>query len=146
MANANSPQTGLMATFNGADSTIVVDGNVMVGYAASGDIVQVTWDNDRVSVDTDVMGTSVASQNNKTSATMTLNLNQMSPSNKVLIDLYNRGVNGQNFAVDVRNSAEHVYGTHCYIAKMPEVNSGEKAGTRAWQIHLLNAEIESILD
>ena len=112
MANANSSQTGVMGTYDAADVTSVVDGNVLFGFQ-SGDFVTWEWDNDKTSADGDSYGTFVLSKNNKNSGSVTFNLNQESPCNKVFADLAN--TNGE-FAIDVRSDNEHVYGCLLYTS------------------------------
>lgn len=140
--NFNSSQTGLMATYNAAESTLVINGNLMYGFMSGDNMFQITWDNDNMTVSTDSMGTSVASINNKDSATMTINLNQMSPCNAILLDLANRHV---EFPVDARTSSEHWSTAYAYISKIPDLANGDNAQVRAWTIHMLNAKCESTL-
>lgn len=142
MINGNSSKTGLMAVYNAAETTLVIDGVEMYGYQQGGNMVQIAWDNDKVTVETDSQGTSVASINNKDSATATVNLNQASPCNKKLMDLVN---SNKEFALDYHGTTEHWYSPHCFISKAPDTSEGDTASGRAWQIHMLNATQESLL-
>lgn len=140
MANANSSQTGYMASYDASDVTSVVDGNLLFGYQ-SGDFVTWDWDNDKASVDGDSMGTFVTSKNNKNSGSITFNLNQQSPCNKVFADLCNAN---KEFAVDVRSDTEHVYGAHAIVTRIPSGQNGDTAQVRAWQVKVLNLEYERL--
>ena len=98
MASFNSAETGLMAKYNANDTTLMVDGELMFGYATD-TMITVAYDNDNVTVSQDPQGTAVASVNNKTGATITVNLNETSPSNAKLTELANtRG----EFPLDLR--------------------------------------------
>ena len=140
MANANSSQTGVMGIYDAADVTSVVDGNVLFGFQ-SGDFVTWEWDNDKTSADGDSYGTFVLSKNNKNSGSVTFNLNQESPCNKVFADLAN--TNGE-FAIDVRSDNEHVYGAHASVVRVPSGQNGDAAQVRSWQVKVLNLEYERL--
>ena len=87
-------------------------------------------------------GTAVASINNKTGATLTVNLNETSPSNAKLTELANTRA---EFPLDLRTSTVHQTAAHCYISKMPDNTAAQNAGDRAWQIHALNLDTESLV-
>ena len=98
MASFNSAETGLMAKYNANDTTLMVDGELMYGFAAD-TMISVAYDNDNVTVAQDPQGTAVASINNKTGATLTVNLNETSPSNAKLTELANTRA---EFPLDLR--------------------------------------------
>lgn len=141
MASFNSSETGLMAKYSANDTTLMIDGELIFGYAAE-TMITVSYDNDNVTVTQDPQGTAVASINNKTGATITVNLNETSPSNAKLTELANtRG----EFPLDLRTSTIHQTAAHCYISKMPDNTAAQNAGDRAWQIHALNLDTESLV-
>ena len=141
MASFNSSETGLMAQYNANDTTLMADGELIFGYA-DGTMITVTYDNDNVTVTQDPQGTAVASINNKTGATITVNLNETSPSNAKLTELANTR---SEFALDLRTSTIHQTAAHCYISKMPDNTAAQNASDRAWQIHALNLDTESLV-
>lgn len=141
MASFNSSETGLMARYTANDTTLMIDGELIFGYAVD-TMITVAYDNDNVTVTQDPQGTGVASINNKTGATITVNLNETSPSNAKLTELANtRG----EFPLDLRTSTIHQTAAHCYISKMPDNTAAQNAGDRAWQIHALNLDTESLV-
>ena len=88
MPSFNSAEPGLMAKYNANDITLMVDGELMYGFAPD-TMISVAYDHDNVTVSQDPQGTAVASINNKTGATLTVNLNETSPSNAKLTELAN---------------------------------------------------------
>lgn len=136
--NANSSKTGYMKSYDASDVTSVVDGNLLFGYQ-SGDFITWEWDNDKSSVDGDSMGTFVISKNNKNSGSITYNLSQQSPCNKVFTDLCNAN---KEFAVDIQSDTEHVYGANAIVARIPSGQDGDGSQARSWQIKVLNLEYE----
>ncbi|MCV3742956.1 hypothetical protein OF387_17105 [Lentilactobacillus hilgardii] len=140
MANANSSQTGLMAEYNAADCTHVVDGAVAFGFNGS-DMVSWDWDNDKASLAGDSMGTFVLSDNNKNSGKVTYNLDQESPFNKNLADLCNAN---KTFPIDIRSTTEHVWGDHCKVSRIPAGSNGDNSGNRPWVVIVTNLMYERL--
>ena len=140
MANANSPQTGLMGSYDAADTTSVVDGTVIFGYQ-DGDFITWEWDNDRASVAQDSYGTGVISKNNKNGGSITYNLSSESPCNAKFAELVNTG---KNIAIDVRTDTEHIYGANAIVVRVPSGTGGDAASVRAWQVKIINMEYERL--
>lgn len=125
-----------------ANSVVLTVNNVrMYGFAPGSTMAQISWDNDRVTVEVDSQGTPVPSQSNKDSATLTINLSQQSPSNATLLALTQSNA---SFPVDFRNGTEHWWGTQAYITKPAEMSDGDNAGNRAWTVKILHANFEAI--
>lgn len=129
----NSAESGLMATYDANDTTIVVNGKQLYGFGED-TMFTSSYDNDTVSVSQDPQGTSVASKNNKTGGTITINLSEASPCNKQLHELATKG----NFPVDIITSTIHITAPHCYITKKPDASGAGQVGNQAWQIKALN--------
>lgn len=143
MANFNNVKTGYIGNaYDGDDLSMVVDGELMYGFAAGSTAVEYADDNDNVSTATDLQGSSFVSKNHKQTGKFTVNLNQMSPSNKKLTELLNTQA---EFSVDYRNSSDHVYSEHCLITKHPNVTTADTAGTAAWTIVALDRTIENVI-
>lgn len=142
MAAHNNSKTGYMAIYDADDTTVIVDGMEMYGFATSGEMVQVAYDNDNVQIASDPQGTTVLSRLHKGTGTITLNLSQSSPCNAKLTELAN---NLTEFAIDIQDSTDHSWDPHVVIAKIPDRSDGEQAGTRAWQLKALNLNTESKL-
>lgn len=135
----NSAESGLMATYDANDTTIVVDGKQLFGFGED-TMFSATYDNDAVTVTQDPQGTGVASKNNKTGGTITLNVSEASPCTKQLHDLATKG----NFPVDIITSTLHITATHCYISKKPDASGAATVSNQAWSIKALNMTSESL--
>lgn len=141
MASHNQPQTGLMATYDANDTTVMANGRQIFGYGED-TMFTASYDNETVTVKQDPQGTGVASKNNKTGGTITLNIDETSPSNTWLEELANAG----NFPVDIITSTIHITATHCYISKRPDTTGAATSSNKAWQIKALNMSEVSLVD
>lgn len=138
----NSAITGLATkTYQAADTTVMVDGQQVYAFGEDSMFTS-TYDNDLVTVKEDPQGNGVASKSSKHGGTITLNLFETSPANKLLTDLAATG----NFPVDIITSTVHISATHCYIAKIPDSTGGNEASNRAWQIKAIYLEETSLVD
>lgn len=138
----NSALTGLTTkTYQAADTTVMVDGQQVYAFGEDSMFTS-TYDNDLVTVKEDPQGNGVASKSSKHGGTITLNLFETSPANKLLTDLAATG----NFSVDIITSTIHISATHCYIAKIPDSTGGNEASNRAWQIKAIYLEETSLVD
>lgn len=138
----NSALTGLATkTYQAADTTVMVDGQQVYAFGEDSMFTS-AYDNDLVTVKEDPQGNGVASKSSKHGGTITLNLFETSPANKLLTDLAATG----NFPVDIITSTVHISATHCYIAKIPDSTGGNEATNRAWQIKAICLEETSLVD
>lgn len=138
----NSALTGLATkTYQAADTTVMVDGQQVYAFGEDSMFTS-AYDNDLVTVKEDPQGNGVASKSSKHGGTITLNLFETSPANKLLTDLAATG----NFPVDIITSTVHISATHCYIAKIPDSTGGNEASNRAWQIKAIYLEETSLVD
>lgn len=140
MASHNQPQTGLMATYDANDTTFMANGQQIFGYGED-TMFTAAYDNDSITVKQDPQGTGVASRNNKTGGTITVNLDETSPANKTMEELADVG----NFPVDIVTSTMHISAAHCYVAKKPDITGAATSSNRAWQIKALNMTETSLL-
>lgn len=134
--NATGPQSKRMTLYNAADTTVVIDGTVLFGFQGGSDIFQLTWDNDRASINQDSFGSSVVSRNNKDSATLTINLNITSPMNDLLTKLC---LENKVFTTLITTDTDEVTCEQSVITKLGDISAGDTAPLRAWSVHLLNA-------
>lgn len=139
--NAIGPQSKKMTLYNAADTTIVIDGTILYGYQGGSDIFQLTWDNDRASINQDSFGSSVVSRNNKDAATLTINLNITSPMNDLLQNLC---LENKVFTTLITTDTDEVTCEQSVITKQGDISAGDTAPLRAWSIHLLNANAKYI--
>ncbi len=126
----NSAKTGYMDTYNAAHAKVMINGVLVYGFGQD-DMVTVSFSQDRQSFKQDPQGTGVRSVNNKTGATITINLDQMSPARKMMTALLN---NTEEFSFDFRDDAAHFYSNYCFINKSPDYQAGNTSGNRAWPI------------
>ena len=119
--------------------------NVLVGGApiaefASDTFVEINFTTDRYSMVSGIDGTITRSKSNDYSATVTLTLQQGSPSNAILsaLEQADRLVpGGQVFAfgiVDLNGSTE-AFSPEAWVARPPDAAFGAESGTRVWTIH-----------
>ena len=139
MVAHNSPQTGLMAEYDANEATVMVNGTWIFGFGED-TMFTSEYDNDKISIKQDPQGTGVASHNNKTGATLTINLDETSPSNKALRQLADVG----NFPVDIITSTNHIHAVHCYITKTPTIQGAATSSNRAWVIKAIDMQDEAI--
>lgn len=139
----NSAITGLAADMYDANATtIMVDGQ-QINVFGEDSMFTFAFDNDRVTVKQDPQGSAVASKNNKTGATITLNVSELSPAFAFLVELSNRQA-FPGFPVDIITSTAQISASHCYITKIPDMSGGNEAGNMAWQIKALNADVKPL--
>ncbi|MCO6514946.1 MAG: hypothetical protein J6586_00195 [Snodgrassella sp.] len=128
--------------YDSNETTIMVDGH-QIRFFGEDSMFTFAFDNDRVTVKQDPQGSAVASKNNKTGATITLNVSELSPSFQFLLGLANRQA-FPGFPVDIITSTIQISASHCYITKIPDISGGNEAGNIAWQIKALNADVKSV--
>lgn len=139
----NSSETGLAANMYDANATmIMVDGKQISVYGED-NMFSFVYDNDRVTVKQDPQGSAVASKNNKTGASITLNISEMAPCLSFMLELAERQA-FPGFPVDIITSTVHISASHCYITKVPQIDGGNDAGNMAWPIKALNAEVTPV--
>lgn len=132
-----------LSMYDANNVTLMVNNIHIYGFQSGSNMVQASWDNDRVTMEVDSQGTPVPSKSNKDSMTLTVNLNQQSPSNKVFMDLV---ASNKPFPVDYRNNTEHWWGSEAYVTKPAEASDGDAASARAWTIKVLHGNFEALED
>lgn len=132
-----------LSIYDANNTTLMVNNIQIYGFKSGSNMVQASWDNDRVTVEVDSQGTPVPSKSNKDSMTITVNLNQQSPCNRVFIDL---AASNKPVPVDYRNSTEHWWGSEAYVTKPADSSDGDTASARAWMIKVLHGNFEALED
>lgn len=141
MASHNSPQTGLMYVYDSNDTTIMANGQQVYGFGED-QMFSTSYDNDNVTISQDPQGTAIASKNNKTGGTITVNISEASPANQQFTQLANTET---EFPMDIITSTTHWSASHCFIVKIPDGGGGATAANRAWQIKALNLSETSLV-
>ena len=138
----NSALTGLATkSYRASDVTVMVNGQQIYAFGEDSMFTS-AYDNDLVTIKQDPQGNGVASISSKHGGTITLNLLETSPANKLLTDLAATG----NFPVDIITSTVHISAAHCYIAKIPDSTGGNEVTNRAWQIKAIYLDETSLVD
>lgn len=137
----NSAKTGYMNSYNAAHLVVMVDGEQVYGFGQD-DMISVSYAQDSQGYSQDPQGTSARYINNKTGATITLNLMPTSPVNKFLTNLHNER---KEFAIDIRDDNVHYQSNWCFITKSPDYSAGNQIGNRAWQITALDLDEDSVV-
>lgn len=132
-----------LSMYDANNTTLMINNIQIYGFQSGSNMVQASWDNDRVTVEVDSQGTPVPSKSNKDSMTITVNLNQQSPCNKLFIELAS---SNKPVPVDYRNSTEHWWGSEAYVTKPAESSDGDTASGRAWTIKVLHGNFEALED
>lgn len=132
-----------LSMYDANNATLMINNIQIYGFQSGSNMVQASWDNDRVTVEVDSQGTPVPSKSNKDSMTLTVNLNQQSPSNKVFMDL---AASNKPVPVDYRNNTEHWWGSEAYVTKPAETSDGDTASARAWTVKVLHGNFEALED
>lgn len=139
---AGTNHSSEMKMYDAVDSTLTVNNQVIWGFQPGEAMCTISWANNKVTESPDSMGTVVFSRVNKNDGTITVNLSEMSPCNKILSDLSD---NNTRFPVDFSNTADHVWAQDAYIAKIPDISDGDTASGRSYQIKAANLLHESNL-
>lgn len=112
-----------------ADVVISIDGYQPQLYA-SGDVFTATYDNDNVTISSDIKGHGITVINHNGAATVTINISAIDQLWKDVLKDHNPG---PNHTIDIMTPAEHLHTATAHLVKLPDINSGNDAPTRALQ-------------
>lgn len=138
--NLNDASNGYMGAWNAAHVILTINGNVIQGFGQD-DMVNISYTEDRQSFKQDPQGSFTKNVNNKTGATVTVNLDQMSPCRLQLAELLD---NLDNFSLDYRDDAEHYATQYAFVNKDPDYQAGNTSGSRAWTITCLGLNHDTV--
>lgn len=138
--NLNDASNGYMGAWNAAHVILTINGNVIQGFGQD-DMVNISYTEDRQSFKQDPQGSFTKNVNNKTGATVTVNLDQMSPCRLQLAELLD---NLDNFTLDYRDDAEHYATQYAFVNKDPDYQAGNTSGSRAWTITCLGLNHDTV--
>lgn len=129
-------KTSKMREYDANDCTIMINDKLMYGFSENS-MFTVTDKTDANTYKIDPQGSATKSHNNKTMAGFTLPLDETSPCNAYLLDLFNKD---EFFTVDIIDSTSHISCHYASIDKIPDKQGGAQAGDRNWPITMLNKE------
>lgn len=130
-----------MKTYNAANMICLINGQQVFGFGQD-DMITVSYSENRQTSKQDPQGTHNRSINNKTGATITINLAATSPVNKTMTDLLN---NLEEFSFDFRDDTVHYQTNWCFITKSPDYTAGNETPNRAWQLTAFDLDEESLV-
>lgn len=125
-----------------AKNAVLMINKVKVDGFGQDDMINFSYSQDRQTYTQDPQGKGVVSKNNKTGGTITINLSQMSDARKMMTELLDTTDN--KIEVDFRDDAVHIYSSNCFINKLPDYQSGNAAGNRAWTLTAVNMMQEAV--
>lgn len=129
-------RTASMREYDANDCTIMINNQRMFGFSENS-MFTVTDKNDANTYKIDPQGSVTNSHNNKTLAGFTLPLDETSPCNAYLLNLFNQD---QTFTVDIIDSTSHITSQFAKIDKIPDKQGMAQAGDRNWPITMFNKE------
>ncbi|MCT3602259.1 hypothetical protein EFS28_09870 [Lactobacillus acidophilus] len=127
-------RTASMREYDANESTLMINGKLIYGFSENS-MFTVTDDQDSSTLKIDPQGTATKSRNNKTSGTLTVPLDETSPCNAVMLDLFNQDA---TFPVDLITSTDHISASYAFITKRAELQGQASSGDRSWNIKMLN--------
>lgn len=101
----------------------------------SGDMLSVQKTNNDMEPASDAQGSASGSVNYDALGTATVNLREMTPLNKDILDNYNAK---EEFSFWVTDGRIRVGGDHCMISKSPDITFGTGVPTFAWTFDILD--------
>ncbi|MGL5301492.1 MAG: hypothetical protein ACRC9Z_10490 [Weissella confusa] len=115
--------------FDPADVHLFVK-NVELNAFQEGTMVQITFPNNRQTLNVDAKGTGYFTGNHDTRTTLTVNLSEMSVDNAMMADLVNARA---TFPIKLVHNKESWSGMGM-IQKVPDAQFGNAASGRAWSL------------
>ncbi|WP_338230788.1 hypothetical protein [Lactiplantibacillus paraxiangfangensis] len=112
-----------------ADVVILIDSKQPELYA-TGDVFTATYDSDNVTISADIKGHGITVINHNGSATVTVNVSAL---DTIWHDFLVDHDPGKGHTIDIMTPVEHLHTNSAHLVKMPDMNSGNEAPTRALQ-------------
>lgn len=116
---------------------VVIDGVTMVAYAEDS-FVKCERDEDRMIPYVGVKGEAALAHSAKNLGTITVTLQQGSPSNKKLQTLASNKTEFTTSVTDTNTNGFRAGGNECYILKEPPIERTGSISTREWTIKVLD--------
>lgn len=133
---------GKLHEYDARESTLMINGHLIQGFSENS-MFTIQDDQDSATLKIDPQGTPTKSRNNSTSGTMTVPLDETSPSNALLLKYFNEDT---VFPVDLITSTAHVSTTYAFITKRANLEGQKVASDRSWNIKLINYEETATID
>jgi hypothetical protein len=128
-------------TFDPNQLAVIVGTHVATGFA-EGTMLSIEMDEQRYNTEVDANGNSIRFKLNNNNATLTLILNQGSPTNDVLSVFENldRQADGGTFPIMIKDNrgSTLINSLGAYVEKTPVVSFGTTGNNREWVIKATN--------
>lgn len=121
-----------------ADVIVTIDSYQPLLYS-SGDIFTLTYTDDNVTVTTDIKGNGITVIHHSGKATLTVNISALDEEWKKVLKDYNPQ---DTHVVDIMTPVEHIHTDSAFLPKLPDINSGSEAPTRALAFTCIKALAE----
>lgn len=120
------------------DVRVLIDGYEPQLYS-NGDLFTASWTNDNVTIQSDVKGHGIAVIHHNGQATLTVTISALDSYWKTLLKEYDPDT---THIIDITTPVEHLHTESAYLPKMPDINSGNDAPTRALAYNCINLVAE----
>lgn len=105
----------------------------------NGDLFTATYDNDNVTIQSDVKGHGIAVIHHNGQASLTITISALDQYWTTLLDSYDPK---QTHTIEIITPVEHLHTESAYLPKLPDMNSGNDAPTRALAYKAINLVAE----
>lgn len=106
---------------------------------SNGDLFTATYDNDNVTIQTDVKGHGIAVIHHNGQASLTVTISALDAYWNTLLNTY---APENIHVIDITTPVEHLHTESAYLPKLPDMNSGNDAPTRALAYKCINLVAE----
>lgn len=121
-------------TWDTAEVTISIDG-VQPQLYASGDVFTASYDNDNVTIVSDIKGHGITVVNHNGAATVTINISALDPYYQEVLKDHNPET---EHVINIMTPVGHLHTDSAHLVKLGDINSGSDAPTRPLQYKMPN--------
>ena len=128
-----------MAQYYADDVNVVIDGVIATGFA-DGTYVTGERNEEKRELEVGAQGDVVMVEASDDTGTVSITLQQTSPTNDLLRGLYN---SGEDFAISVddpNDNTANIEGSECYVANLPSAEKDGSVTDREWEILVVDYE------
>jgi len=122
-----------------ADMVVQIDGIRPTLYT-SGDVFTLAFNEDNITISSDVFGNGITVINHNGQADLTVNLSRLDPVWKKIIK--EKGFKEQEHEIIIYTPVEIISTTSASLAKIPDINGNNEAPTVALQYHCVRASVD----
>lgn len=123
-----------MPKYSPEDVNFVFDGGLVATGLAEDEFVTAERNTEKRSFKVGAQGEVVVNESADDTGTVTVTIDQTSPTNKEFRRLYNSGKAFDLNVADNNPNTADVSGSECYIENLPSKSSGAESGDREWNI------------